>query len=732
MKKLLLFIFFIFNLNPIFRLQSIAQEIDSTFEQEIYSMSLDELLTLKVITAGKKVQEVKDIPASAVIITRKDIELMGFASYTEILEHISGLYMIDDYYWLGSVNFGVRGFFSTGPSNNMIVLVNGISQMSDKYSDYPDVKINVPVEAIDRIEIIKGPMSVIYGSGAFFGAINIITNTVDEKNPERHVTASYGSLQSGKISAKYSGAEKNLKYCFNTSISTTSGIEVPFSDLTSDESVLNYVGLSPSSTTAKQFHDSRKYFNLFLEHTGLFFDFSFIETKKDIFDAQPGFDDGSLMTTLATNIVVGYEKELSDKFSIKLKSGYYSHGHIIDYSIFRPYYYEIDGQTSSSVDFEINAFYKISDKLEINLGLYDRTVLSIFQISDFAYYGLNYGHGKSGLPRGEHFSTLAGYGQFNYNPIKLINIIGGIRIEHLDNYNMYNTRGIVTEDPNDNRNIDSTGLRRIYTATYQPENNGYSIIPTLAVLFNLNNKNVIKLLYGQATKQPSFSENYRQLPENRPLLNASDIQTLEFNYILDIPSKFNLNFSLFFNQLNNLISTTNLLNQETREWEFYSANSGKMSTIGTELGVGYSPIDKLRINLSGVYQRSQDERTGYENIEMGYSPKLLIYGNASFQIFKKTSFTLIGRYVDKMETAWKTESTPENGSRIGKTIKPQYIFDVNLRITEIFNSGFFSNAKICNILNTEIRYPTTTSNTWIDKGSLGKGRTFLFTVGYKF
>jgi len=711
--------------------KSHAQENDTLTEQ-VLSMSLDELLSLKVITAGKQVQEVKEIPASAVIITRKDIELLGFTSYTEILEHIAGFYMIDDYYWLGSMNFGVRGFFSTGPFNNIIVLVNGISQLSDKYSDYPDVKINVPVEAIDRIEIIKGPMSVMYGSGAFFGAINIITNTVDENNPCRQVSASYGSLQTGKISARLSGAENKLKYCFNASISSTKGIDVPFTDLTSNESVLNYVGLNSTSKTAGQFDDSRKYFNLFLEHTGLFFDLSFIETKKDIFDGQPGFDDGSLMKTHASNVVLGYQKEINDKFSFKIKSGYYSHGHIIDYMVFRPYYYEVDGQTSSSFDIELNTFYKPNDKFELTAGLYDRTVLSVFQISDFAYYGLNYGHGKSGLPRGEHYSTGAAYSQIKYQPFDFVSITGGIRIEHLQNYNMYNTRGIVSEDPDDNRNIDSTGLRRIYTSNYQPANNGFSIIPTLAILFNLNSHNVVKLLYGQATKQPSFSENYRQLPENRPLLNAADIQTFELNYIMDIPSKFNLNFSLFHNELDNLISTTNLLNQLTREWEFYSTNSGKMATNGVELGLGYSPIKKLRINISGVYQHSKDKRVEYKDIDMGYSPTLLLYGNLSWQLLKKSSISLIGRYIDKMETLWKTESTTENGYRIGNTIEPQYIFDANLRISELFNTEIFFNLKVSNIFDTQIRYPTTTSNAWMDKGSLGKGRTVLFMVGYKF
>jgi len=47
------------------------------------------------------------------------------------------------------------------------------------FNNYPDIKINILVEAVDRTEIARGPMSVIYGSGIFMSAINIITNNAD-------------------------------------------------------------------------------------------------------------------------------------------------------------------------------------------------------------------------------------------------------------------------------------------------------------------------------------------------------------------------------------------------------------------------------------------------------------------------------------------------------------------------------------------------------------------------
>ena len=143
---------------------------------ELKKMSLHDLMQIKVVTAAKNPQKISQIPASVVVITAEEIRSLGFRSYTEILNHIPGFYMINDYHYLGHKNFSVRGFFSPGSFSNVVVLVNGIPQLSDEYMDYPDTKITMPVEAIDRIEVIRGPMSVIYGNGAFFGAINIITN----------------------------------------------------------------------------------------------------------------------------------------------------------------------------------------------------------------------------------------------------------------------------------------------------------------------------------------------------------------------------------------------------------------------------------------------------------------------------------------------------------------------------------------------------------------------------
>ena len=67
------------------------------------------------------------------------------------------------------------------------------------------------------------------------------------------------------------------------------------------------------------------------------------------------------------------------------------------------------------------------------------------------------------------------------------------------------------------------------------------------------------------------------------MLNAANIETFELNYIFDLESILTINLRFFNNNLNNLISNTNIFNQETGDWEIFSANSGILETQGVDI-----------------------------------------------------------------------------------------------------------------------------------------------------
>jgi len=715
-------------------LSSLVSAQTDTFKQSLIDFySLDELINLKVITADKHEASIEQVPASMVILSKKDIENSGFSTLIELLSHITGCYQIEDHYWLGSSSFGVRGYFKNGPFSNISILVNGVNQLSDKYSDYPDVKITVPIEAIERIEIVKGPMAIMYGNGAFFGAINIITDPTELKQPKSNLyTASGGSAATYKTTLKLSNKLEDLDYSVIFSADKTNGTIFPYTDLTSDTSLLRYVGLNPNSKTDNHLSNSRYFGNIRLGFKGFICDISYNQSVKGVYDGLPSILNGTKLSTDASNFLLGYKRKLSENFNISASFSYFSHGHILNYSEFRKFYYEIDMQRTNSCEFDLNTQWNINEKLNLISGVYRRTTLSILQISDFGYYGLNYGDGKIGLPDGETYSTDAFYSQLNYAPTERLSLVGGMRLEKLDSYNMYYSRGVITEDSTDNRSPDNLADRVNIEATYKPNNHGFTFVPRAAIIFNPSGNHFFKLLYGEAQKQPSFSENYRQLPQNRPQLNKSKIKTIEINYYSTFSNLFVLNASIFYNQLEDLIRLTNFLNTSTGEWDIYSSNSGKLQTIGTEINMKYQALKSLSLEISGTIQNSKDLRQGYENIDVAYSPHTLGYGKILYEICGSTSVSAVFHYVGVMETEWITESTPALGSRLAKKSDGYFVTDLNIRKENILNKNVYVSLKIKNLLNKKYFYPTTQSNSWIDKGVPGERFGFLVSAGIKF
>lgn len=126
-----------------------------------FEMSLAELMEVKIRTAGKTDEPIRRVPASIGFIIREDIETLGCTSLAELLENIPGMYPVDDY--SGELN------------KNVVIMINSVSQLYQPHDSYPLIANPIPIEAIERVEVVRGPLYIIYGTGAFFGAVNIIT-----------------------------------------------------------------------------------------------------------------------------------------------------------------------------------------------------------------------------------------------------------------------------------------------------------------------------------------------------------------------------------------------------------------------------------------------------------------------------------------------------------------------------------------------------------------------------
>lgn len=132
-----------------------------------------------VVTASGFAQDVKEAPASISVITREELEQKRFSSLAEALTEIEGVDVEASVGKTGGMNISIRGM----PSEYTLILIDGRRQNNagditpNGFSE-TQTSFIPPVSAIERIEVVRGPMSTLYGSDAMGGVINIITRKV--------------------------------------------------------------------------------------------------------------------------------------------------------------------------------------------------------------------------------------------------------------------------------------------------------------------------------------------------------------------------------------------------------------------------------------------------------------------------------------------------------------------------------------------------------------------------
>lgn len=169
----------------------------------LLEMSLDDLLTVKVQTvtsAAKYEQKTALAPAAVTVVTDRDIQLHGYRNLAEVLGSVRGFASTYDrnYHYLG-----VRGFNRPGDYNSRVLLLIDGHRVNDVVYDGAPISSDgyLDVDLIDRVEVVRGPGSAVYGSSAFFGVVNVITRRGrDVKGAEVALTAGAFDTYQGRFS----------------------------------------------------------------------------------------------------------------------------------------------------------------------------------------------------------------------------------------------------------------------------------------------------------------------------------------------------------------------------------------------------------------------------------------------------------------------------------------------------------------------------------------------------
>jgi len=146
-------------------------------------LSLEDLLSLATVTVSGGTSESRATAAgNVIVVTRRMIAENGWSSVADVLANIPGLYVIDD----GSlVSVGIRGVTGGLRAGTRLIkiMINGIP-----VNFRPDVRAfigpeYIPIDAVEQIEVVKGPLSALYGAEAFLATVNVIT-----RQPENGTT----------------------------------------------------------------------------------------------------------------------------------------------------------------------------------------------------------------------------------------------------------------------------------------------------------------------------------------------------------------------------------------------------------------------------------------------------------------------------------------------------------------------------------------------------------------
>lgn len=173
-------------------------------------------MDVEVTVASKQSERLSDAPGVISVTTKEDIEMFGARDLYQVLERMPSVFMTGSYLFPNNL-VSLRGDLPTHTNNHTLILINGRPVRESNSGGLNMMMLmGYPVEMIERIEVIRGPGSVIYGTNAFTGVVNVVT--VRGKQDSLRLKGEGGSYGYYRTSLS-SSAEKD-DFTINGTVST--------------------------------------------------------------------------------------------------------------------------------------------------------------------------------------------------------------------------------------------------------------------------------------------------------------------------------------------------------------------------------------------------------------------------------------------------------------------------------------------------------------------------------
>lgn len=144
-------------------------------DQALFDLSIEELMQVEVVAPGKVAQQRWATSAITTVISRQEIARFGANSLFEVLERATSVWMTGSHFYPQNVA-SIRGDLLTHSNNHVLLLLDG-RPLRDSFTGGESFGVfnALPLSALERIEIVRGPGSVLYGANAYAGVINLVT-----------------------------------------------------------------------------------------------------------------------------------------------------------------------------------------------------------------------------------------------------------------------------------------------------------------------------------------------------------------------------------------------------------------------------------------------------------------------------------------------------------------------------------------------------------------------------
>lgn len=568
-------------------------------------LTLEELMDATVTISTGTEKTVAEAPSIATVITQEQIERSSATTLSDVLESVPGLYVYPSSVFYDS--YDIRGIHTDYNPQTML-MING-TKIPLPYNGARMQRFNLPASLIQRIEVIKGPGSAVYGADAFSGIINVVTKNTDSPADTNEVGIRYGSYNSSEAYLHYKTAIGDGKIALNLSYMSNDNDKsrVFTTDL---QSVFDKTFGTNASHAPAPLEMREKRLNIALSGVYEDFEINFWGSMgRDLgmgagiaqaIDQWGHYDNDQAQLDIyhRSHFTNGIEWEK------KLALSYFSQ---------KGYYHIFPKGTTLPIGSDGNAFSEGGGMVHFPDGFLGNPAIKGYAASLENTLKLSFGQHNLRLSAGAVNTKENTYEKRNFGPSVIDGtapvVNGALTDVSGTQYNFA---------PNTDSNVffvsaqDEITLSKGWTITAGVRDDYYSnfgntINPRLALVWHENPELSVKLLYGRAFRAPAVQELYTQ--NNPAALGNSDLkpEVMEmYEFGVDFVPFSNLHGSvnLYHYQASELISTA----PAAVGMQF--ANVGKQSGRGVEALLQYQPQEGILLSADYAYRWTKDDITG--------------------------------------------------------------------------------------------------------------------------